>query len=348
MQVALIHYRIAKRGGLETRLINYTQYFVEQGHSVTIICAKNTGQVTFSPLVNIVKLNMGIVPKPLRRMYFNHKVGTFLKTKTFDFELSLGRTSYQKAVLGPSNHKGFLKAMNKSGRGIGDFAQNYLDQKLADNCQIIFAASQMMKNEFIELYKADSDKIKIIYPPLNTQQFGRVSNKKQMELRHSYGVPLNVNVFVFVSASHYRKGLDILLSAFKMLENKPVLLLVAGYPKVETQLKNVRFVGFANKPQELYQLADCCLHPARYEPFGQIVSESLACGKPVITSNMCGGKEILTPKTGKVISSFNPNKWATEIEQFKPEDYSVPIDFVEQKGLGLNNHMKKMLDTYFA
>ncbi len=347
MKVALIHYRITLRGGLETRLINYTNYFVEKGHDVTIICAKNTGEVDFDSSVKIVQLKMGLMPKPLRRVYFDYKLGQYLKNKKFDFELSLGRTSHQKAVLGPSNHKGFLKAMGKKTKSINDFTQDLQDQKLTKRCKIIYAASQMMKDEFVNLYGADSSKIKILFPPLNEKQFTRIDDAAKKELRLKNDIPIDFRVFVFVSASHYRKGLDILLKAFEQLQNEKVLLLIAGYPKVETQWQNVRFIGFASEPQNLYQMADCTLHPARYEPFGQIVSESLACGKPVFTSHMCGGKEILNEQTGKVIDSFDPSHWANSILNFRPEDYHIPLDFIRKKELSLEQHMEKMLEYYF-
>jgi UDP-glucose:(heptosyl)LPS alpha-1,3-glucosyltransferase len=43
-----------------------------------------------------------------------------------------------------------------------------------------------------------------------------------------------------------------------------------------------------------YAAADAFVFPTIYEPFGSVVLEALACGLPVITTDRCGGGEILT------------------------------------------------------
>ncbi|MEL6988377.1 MAG: hypothetical protein AAGK97_11165, partial [Bacteroidota bacterium] len=92
MKVALIHYRLVNRGGLETRLINYSNYFVNRGDDVTIICAKYAEDVAISDKVKIEKINLGIVPNPFRKMNFAVQVSKYMSKHTFDFSLSLSRT----------------------------------------------------------------------------------------------------------------------------------------------------------------------------------------------------------------------------------------------------------------
>jgi glycosyltransferase involved in cell wall biosynthesis len=348
MKIAIIHYRITLRGGLETRLINYTNHLVKKGHDVTIICAKNKGEVTFPESVNIIKLPLGIVPKFLRMIFFNWRIKNFLAKNDFDFSLSLGRTYVQDAVLAPSNHQGYLLAMNKSGNRLTDYVQNYLDQKTCDNSKIIYAASTMIKQEMIQYYNAKPETLHVLFPPLNTNNFTRPSNAEKRFIREKYNIEPNTKVFAFVSASHKRKGLDILLAAFEKLQNENVLLLIAGYPKIETTLPNVRFLGFLSKPEIIYHLANFTLHPARYEPFGQIISESLACNVPVLVSEKVGAKEIVTPEVGQVLHTLSPEYWAKTIENIERSAFHIPEDFVYQNGLSLEQHIDKMLAIFEA
>lgn len=343
MKIALIYYRITLRGGLETRLINYTNYFVEQGHEVTIVCAKNKGEVKFPESVKIVRLPLGIVPKPLRMLAFNFRLNRYFQKHQYDFTFSLGRTFYQDAVLAPSNHEGYLRAMNKSGNRIIDYVEHYLDKKTCEHNDLIFAASSMIKKEMIEYYNAKRENVHVLFPPLNTKNFTRPSEAERKFIRRKYDIEVDTKVFAFVSASHKRKGLDILLETFELLKNENVLLLIAGYPNVKTHLSNVRFLGFLNSPEMIYHLADFTVHPARYEPFGQIISESLACGTPVLVSERVGAKEIVTSEVGQVLHTLNPNYWAETLKSINRSAFIIPEDFVTQNELSLEQHMEKLM-----
>ncbi|MDN6298635.1 MAG: glycosyltransferase family 4 protein, partial [Halomonas sp.] len=63
------------------------------------------------------------------------------------------------------------------------------------------------------------------------------------------------------------------------------------------------FLGEQSSPERYFALADCYVLPARYEPFGFTVLEALACGTPVITTQRCGAKEVVTPEVATVIDS---------------------------------------------
>lgn len=346
MKIALIHYRITLRGGLETRLVNYTNYLVQEGHNVTIICAKDKGEVTFPKSVKIVRLPLSIIPKQLRMPVFNYRIKRYLAKNKFDFSLSLGRTYAQDAVLAPSNHQGYLNAMNMSGNRLTDKIQNYLDQKTCDNNKVIYAASTMIKEEMIEHYNAKRENVHILFPPLNTDNFTIPSEGDRKLLRNKHDIKWHTKVFAFVSASHKRKGLDILLETFELLKDEDVLLLIAGYPDIKTDLPNVRFLGFLKSPELIYHLADFTLHPARYEPFGQIISESLACSTPVLVSDRVGAKEIVTPNVGQVLDSLDPVLWAETLKNIQRTAFEIPETFVYDNELSLEQHVGRMLKIY--
>ncbi len=346
MKIALIHYRITLRGGLETRLVNYTNYLVAQGHNVTIICAKNKEEIDFPESVKIVQLPLGIIPKPLRMLAFNHRIKKYLSRNSFDFSLSLGRTYQQDAVLAPSNHQGFLTATGKNGRRLKDVVEHYLDRKTCENSQIIYAASTMIKEEMIRYYGAKPEKLHVLFPPLNTKDFSIATEGERRFLRKSYDIGRTTKVFAFVSASHYRKGLDILLKTFELLQKEDVILMIAGYPEIKTDLPNVRFLGFLKSPELIYHLADFTLHPARYEPFGQIISESLACGTPVLVSDKVGAKEIITPNVGQVLDSLDPKLWAETLKNINRSAFNIPDTFVHDNGLSVEQHIEKMLAIF--
>jgi glycosyltransferase involved in cell wall biosynthesis len=156
-------------------------------------------------------------------------------------------------------------------------------------------------------------------------------------------MPTDRLCFAFVSTSHYRKGLDILLEAFAGLDPERFALFVAGSP-VSSSLPHVHSLGFLKNPAALYAAADFYLHPARYEPFGQIVTEALQCGTPVLVSDRVGAKEILSPQEGRVIESLAPEAWREAILALPGQEFSIGEEVGREKELLLEQHMHKMME----
>lgn len=343
MKVALIHYRLVARGGLETRLVNYTNYFVARGDEVTIICAKKSDDVKLPPSVHIEMLKPGLIPNPFRKLNFAVLVSKYMKTHAFDFSLSLSRTFSQDAVLAPGNHLGYLLANQKTFKTIDDRTQIYLDRKAFEQTDIIFAASQFMKRELIELYGIDESKIKVLYPPLDTSKFkpALAAEKKAFKIKHR--IRNAGTSFLFASTGHKRKGVDLLLQVFKKLDPEKFHLYIAGFPKVKTNLPNVYNLGFREDMMEIYNAVDFTIHPAIYEPFGQIIAESIQCETPVIISDKVGAKEIVTPDMGVVIKGFEHKDWIEKIESLQSHSF-FKVEKTIKMDLSIENHMRNMLN----
>jgi phosphatidylinositol alpha-mannosyltransferase len=116
-----------------------------------------------------------------------------------------------------------------------------------------------------------------------------------------------VNI-VFVGRLETRKGLDYLIEACGMLNKKfsnfrlivvgPGTRLKKGYKKMvkEAGLENVDFIGFASVDElpQYYRTADIFCAPAIWgESFGIVLLEAMACGKPVIASNIEGYASVM-------------------------------------------------------
>ncbi|MCD6367025.1 MAG: glycosyltransferase family 4 protein [Bacteroidales bacterium] len=343
MKVALIYHRLMLRGGLETRLFNYMNFFIKKGDEVTLICAKVAPAIKIPQEVKIIKLNLGITPKLYRQWNFSKKVESYLKENKFDLSLSLGRTVGQDLVLAPGNHLGFVASMNKRKLRKNDKLQIKLDRLSFEKSKLILACSKMIKDEIHSLYNIPPEKVKVLYPPIDQTKFFKVSEKEKCEIKTDLGLSCNKTSFVFVSSSHSRKGLPLLIDIFKELDSSMFELAIIGYPEVKTTIPNIKFLGFMEEPAKIYQAADYTIHPAKYEPFGQIITESLECGTPVIVSSMTGAKEIITKKTGVIIDSFKIEDWVSSINSLAKKIFDIESSFAEKSGLTLEQHINKML-----
>ncbi|WP_204357300.1 glycosyltransferase family 4 protein [Halogeometricum borinquense] len=96
-----------------------------------------------------------------------------------------------------------------------------------------------------------------------------------------------------------------------------------GFPKVKSFAENspypVYVVGDVDDSQHLHSLgrlsqdelaqyyssAVATIHPAKFEAFGNVILESLACGTPVVVSDRCGAAEIIDDSCGEVTTNLS-------------------------------------------
>jgi glycosyltransferase involved in cell wall biosynthesis len=265
--------------------------------------------------------------------------------REFDFSLSLQRTGQQDACLAPGDHLGFLKALRRPGRKPKDVVQINLDKISFANSRYIFPCSEMVRQNLVELYGVPESKMTTLLPPLNTQKFNLSLKDKRQELRAKYNMSPDKKTFVIVSTAHRRKGVPILKRAFRRLTDFPVELKIVGKPTVRTKLPNVEYLGYLSEVNEIFTAADFSIHPAKYEPFGQVISESLACGTPVLISENTGWSRNLPENYGNVVSGFRPRQWAEAIKEIAGREFLIPKDFAQIHELSLDDHMTKMLST---
>lgn len=87
---------------------------------------------------------------------------------------------------------------------------------------------------------------------------------------------------------YIRKGFKLLLAGFKGWENKEIVELLG-------KLKGrVSYLGYVNNEElaNLYRDASCFVYPSLYEGFGLPPLEAMACGCPVIISNVASLPEV--------------------------------------------------------
>lgn len=126
------------------------------------------------------------------------------------------------------------------------------------------------------------------------------------------------------------KRVDVLLQAAALVSAQPyITVLLAGTGPLEPALRRqaqqlglanaVRFLGFV-QPAELpywYCLSDVFVLPSEDETWGVVVLEALACGTPVVTTNMVGAAPdvISAPALGSIVPAGDAQSLGAEIER---------------------------------
>jgi glycosyltransferase involved in cell wall biosynthesis len=202
----------------------------------------------------------------------------------------------------------------------------------------------MIREQMLAHHTVDPTKIKVLYPPTDPVRFNRDHRDQKEELRERFGMGKDKTSFLIVSGNHQLKGLPLLLEVFSRLQDQPFELFVAGPQTVNSSLPNVRFLGFVKDTESLYTAADCTLLPSRYDAFGQVVTESLLCGTPVVVSTMTGASAIVTEKEGIVIDSFSPDAWEAAILSIPERVFNIAPDIALQRGLLFEDHMQRLVE----
>ena len=343
MRIALIHPRLQRVGGLETRLFNYINYFTKSGHEVHLIVSKIDPQVEIPDSVVIHFVNLKIIPKPIRLWFFNKGIAKVMKKEKFDVSLSLGRTSNQQMVLCPGTHLGYLEALNKTVKSPVDRMNIYLDKLAFRDSKLVLAASQKIKDELIQLAHVPEDKIRILHPPTDTSKFNQSGLARKSEWREKYGLSKTKKSLLFVTTGNHLKGYDFLLKLMAELQDHPIELVIAGIKPVHSELKNVKYLGYAEQVNELMWAADALVHPAIYEAYAQVVSEALFCGLPVIVSDRIGAKSVVTATEGIVVNGFEQEDWKAAIHNVLTKDWSISPGFVKENELTVEQHCEGIL-----
>ncbi|MEM0475661.1 MAG: glycosyltransferase family 4 protein [Candidatus Norongarragalinales archaeon] len=142
--------------------------------------------------------------------------------------------------------------------------------------------------------------------------------------RKRLGIPRGKKIVLCVCRLVEQKGLRFLLEAMRRIDAALILL---GRGPLEKQL--VAFAaahGVADKffpctervsdreLVDLYRTADVFVLPSLYEPFGMVLVEAMACGKPVVGSDVGGIPEIIREDTnGFLAPPRNPRALAERV-----------------------------------
>ncbi|MHA1375994.1 MAG: glycosyltransferase family 4 protein [Promethearchaeota archaeon] len=173
-----------------------------------------------------------------------------------------------------------------------------------------YIAVTKMEIPLIKNLGVDDDHVHFIPHGVNIDIFKPVDSSN---LKKSLGID-GSRIILYVGRIAKGKGVDKLVRILADLrkEKMDVKLVIvgndAGYlPIVKSLINNLNLIehvvliGFVNKLDlaKYYSMADLVVYPSRQEIFGLVLVEAMACGKPVIGSDIMGPSEIIiNGKTG--------------------------------------------------
>jgi len=165
---------------------------------------------------------------------------------------------------------------------------------------MLITVSDSTKRDAHELAGIANELMQTIYPCID-ERFTNKRDEGQIHIfRQQYG--LTEGFFLYLGTLEPRKNIPTLIDAYALLRQKQQIrqkLVLAGgkgwlYDTIFTKVQqlgleaDVIFPGFVSDKEQVlwYQAANVFVYPSLYEGFGIPVAEALACGTPVVTSNV--------------------------------------------------------------
>ncbi|TLN24719.1 glycosyltransferase family 1 protein, partial [bacterium] len=204
----------------------------------------------------------------------------------------------------------------------------------------IIAATPAELAQLEFLYRADKSKITVIPPGVDTSHFYPIPPD---EARAAIGIQPHERMILFVGRIEPLKGIETLIRAIALLYKQRIisgcphyLAIVGGDPSLTPEMENSEMgrlqalchelgvddlVVFLGKRAQdtlpyYYSAAEVVVMPSHYESFGMVALEAMACGTPVIASQV-GGLAFLIQDgvTGYSIPDDNPPALAEKLSQ---------------------------------
>lgn len=152
--------------------------------------------------------------------------------------------------------------------------------------------------------------------------------------------------FLFISRIMKEKGIDHYLEAAKIIKEKypHTQFHILGFCEQDyeetlmsyQQANVITYHGMQKDIQPFLEKSHCTIHPSYYpEGISNVLLESSACGRPIITTNRSGCKEVVDEgKNGYLVNIKDTTSLVKAIESF------ISLSHEEKKTMGLNGRSK--------
>jgi UDP-glucose:(heptosyl)LPS alpha-1,3-glucosyltransferase len=318
-------------GGAENYLSRFSKALTEKGIEHKIIHSN------FSKLL----------PSWLRVIMFNLQVSLIKGNK---FYFSLDRIICPDIYrAGDGVHKVFLTFEKKSKLNPLHMIYIFLEKKSFINSKKIITNSCMVKNEIINVYDIDENKIKVVYNGVEIKKFNYINSYNK--LSSEFMIDNSEIIILYAGSGFKRKGVEEFIKIISLIKDQRVKAFIVGKDKNFQYFKKLAkdylvdnkiiFTGEREDIDNFYTVSDIFILPTHYDPFSNVILEAMSFNNAVFTTRQNGASEILenefimnNPNDFSIVKKIvylinNPN----ELKKIKAHNLTVVKEFSIEKNL---------------
>ena len=170
----------------------------------------------------------------------------------------------------------------------------------------VLVCSTFMREQVVDVFGVDEDRVEVIPNGIDPEDLQPHDDDELRRLRAEFAEP-DESLVLLVGRLVYEKGFQFALEALpEIIERLPnTRFVVAGSGTHEEELRRQAeelglmehgtFVGWIGDDvlHSLYRIADVCVVPSIYEPFGLVALEAMASSCPCIVADTGGLREVV-------------------------------------------------------
>lgn len=274
----------APHGGAETAFVDMCVAYKDAGQDVRVVTRANPVRV---PMLEAARIPVHALPfGGAVDVYTPYKIRQIIK----DFQPDIVQTWMSRAAAhvtrwSPSMGITPYKVVSRLG--------GYYKIKYFKNTDYFAVITPDIGRHLVEECSVAPERVRHI------NNFAETEEVFEPALRD--GIPEGATLCLALGRLHESKAFDVLIRSVADLDD--VYLWVAGEGPDRQALENlisalslekrVRLLGWRSDRAALFQAADICVFPSRYEPFGTVFVQAWAQGVPVITTDSAGPKQFV-------------------------------------------------------
>jgi len=213
---------------------------------------------------------------------------------------------------------------------VGKHPQSYIhrtEMRMAKRADGVIVCSHYMRGHVADVFGIDEQRVVVIPNGIDPEDLVAVPDLAK--LRERFAAP-DERLVLLIGRLVYEKGFQVALDALPALIERvgDVRFLVAGSGTHEQELRKQAadlgltahgtFLGWIGDDvlHSLYRIADLCVVPSLYEPFGIVALEAMASGCPCIVADTGGLREVVpNHDVGLRFRSKDPRHLARHMER---------------------------------
>lgn len=337
LKIVYITPAIYSAGGVERVITLKASYFAEQyGYDVTIIVTEGKGRDSFFPLSDKVKVvNLAINFEELWTCSFIRKVFIYLKKQHLYKQLlsqKLLRIRPDITISTLRREINFLNDIPDGSKKIGELhvnRANYRNFKTEKSYYLKDLFAKLWANNLVGHLKK-LDKL-VVLTKEDCLAWPELKNTcvipDPLPFTPSQVSPLTEKRVIVVARYSHEKGIDLLLQAWAEIEKQCTDWRLDVFGEGDTapfeQLideltidrNRCKLNGRINEIEQEYMKSSIAVCSSRFEGFGLVIVEAMACGLPVVSFDcLWGPHEIITNgENGLLVENGNIIKMADAI-----------------------------------
>lgn len=191
--------------------------------------------------------------------------------------------------------------------------------RILNSCRALFTVSEASKKDIVDYYGYPADRIYVIPNAIDPRRF-------------TPGVVSATDPYLLVVGARYaHKNVEEIFHNHKLWSSRYKLIVTSAGKKYRSKLEaiaaelsienRIEFHQYVSTEQllKLYQGCTALVYPSKWEGFGIPPLEALACGRPVIVSDIPAHREVLAD-SAFFVKLGDPFSWQKAFNSLQDED----------------------------